>query len=74
MSISWGHGVVLLILLFACGEEPCTGNETNDMLVEKKAVEDPGGNFNWDRYLAHVHVLFNKFPHGSGIVLLNYIL
>ena len=69
MSISWGHGVVLLILLFACGEEPCTGNETNDVLVEKKAVEDPGGNFNWNRY-----VLFNKFPHGSGIVLLNYVL
>ena len=54
MSISWGHGVVLLILLLACGEEPCTGNETNDVLVEKKAVEDPGGNFNWNRYVCTV--------------------
>ena len=50
MSASW-NGVVIVILLFACTEELCRGNETNDELVEKQAVGDPGGSFNWARYL-----------------------
>ena len=42
---------MLLILLVSCTEEPCRGNETNDQLVEKQVVEDPGGNLNWSRYI-----------------------
>ena len=50
MSVSW-NGVVLLIILFACSEELCRGNETNDELVERRVGEDPGGDFNWARYM-----------------------
>ena len=50
MSALW-NGIVIVILLFACTEEPCRGNETNDELVEKQVVGDPGANFNWPRYL-----------------------
>ena len=48
---SWNGVVVLILVLFACAEEPCRGNETNDVLAEKRLVEDLGGNFNWARYI-----------------------
>lgn len=41
---------MLLILLVACTEEPCRGNETNDQVAEKQIVKYPGGNLNWSRY------------------------
>ena len=60
---SWNGVVVLILVLFACAEEPCRGNETNDVLAEKRLVEDPGGNFNWARYVYILCTMEHKAEH-----------
>ena len=54
---SWNGVVVLILVLFTCAEEPCRGNETNDVLAEKRLVEDLGGNFNWVRYILRFNII-----------------
>lgn len=51
MELSWS-GIALLVLLLAYTEEPCKGNETNDLEVQKEPLREPVVTSHWPRYHA----------------------